>query len=126
MDTRGVLERPPVRSTERHEFQPPPERPKRSLWWLWLILLAALFFGGYKFYQAQVAKRAAAAAAVQARAARRATSVVIATAHQGDMPVTLRGLGSVAAFQTVTVRSRVDGQLINVAFREGQFVHEGD
>jgi multidrug efflux system membrane fusion protein len=126
MDIPGVLERPPVRTTEHHQFQPPPERPKRSLWWLWLLLLAALFFGGYKFYQAQITKRAATAAAVQARAARRSTAVVIATAHQGNMPVTLRGLGSVAAFQTVTVRSRVDGQLVNVAFREGQFVHQGD
>jgi membrane fusion protein, multidrug efflux system len=126
MDTPGVLERPTVRTTEHHQFQPPPERPKRSLWWLWLLLLAALFFGGYKLYQAQVTKRAANAAAVQARAARRSTAVVIATARQGNMPVTLRGLGSVAAFQTVTVRSRVDGQLINVAFREGQFVHQGD
>jgi multidrug efflux system membrane fusion protein len=126
MDTPGVLERPTVRTTEHHQFQPPPERPKRSLWWLWLLLLAALFFCGYKLYQAQVTKRAANAAAVQARAARRSTAVVIATARQGNMPVTLRGLGSVAAFQTVTVRSRVDGQLINVAFREGQFVHQGD
>jgi len=36
------------------------------------------------------------------------------------------GLGTVTAFNTVTVRSRVDGQLISVAFKEGQFVHEGD
>src|SRR6266436_105915 len=52
--------------------------------------------------------------------------VVAATAQRGDLPVYFNGLGTVTAFNTVTVRSRVDGQLISVAFKEGQFVHEGD
>jgi multidrug efflux system membrane fusion protein len=42
------------------------------------------------------------------------------------MPVYLRGLGTVTAFNTVTVRSRVDGQLIHVNFKEGQFVKKDD
>jgi multidrug efflux system membrane fusion protein len=58
--------------------------------------------------------------------ATRAVPVVAARVRVGDMGVYLTGLGTATALQTVTVRSRVDGQLINVAFHEGQFVHQGD
>ena len=53
-------------------------------------------------------------------------SVALATARLGDMPVYLNGLGTVTALKTVTVHSRVDGELIHVAFTEGQSVHKGD
>jgi multidrug efflux system membrane fusion protein len=52
--------------------------------------------------------------------------VVVAAAQKGDLPVYLIGLGTVTAFNTVTVRSRVDGQIVKVNFTEGQFVHQGD
>jgi multidrug efflux system membrane fusion protein len=52
--------------------------------------------------------------------------VVAVHARSGNMGVFLTGLGTATALNTVTVRSRVDGQLINVAFREGQVVHQGD
>jgi membrane fusion protein, multidrug efflux system len=52
--------------------------------------------------------------------------VSVATAKAQDMPVYLTGLGSVTAFNTVSVKSRVDGQLVNVAFKEGQQVNKGD
>ncbi len=55
-----------------------------------------------------------------------AVPVSVATAREGDLPIYLTGLGSVTAFNTVSVKSRVDGQLTTVAFQEGQFVHEGD
>lgn len=55
-----------------------------------------------------------------------AVSVAVAKAEVRDMPVFLNGLGSVDAFNTVTVKSRVDGQIVRIAFREGQEVKKGD
>ncbi len=52
--------------------------------------------------------------------------VAIEKATQGDFPVYLNGLGTVTALHTVTVRTRVDGELIRVAFTEGQMVNQGD
>src|ERR1700720_1067027 len=51
--------------------------------------------------------------------------VGVATAEKRDMPVYLTGLGSVTAFNTVSIKSRVDGQLVQVTFKEGQFVKKG-
>src|SRR5208282_1907660 len=59
-------------------------------------------------------------------AAPRAVSVAIAPVTQQDMPVYLVGLGSVTAFYTANVKSRVDGQIMRVNFQEGQTVKEGD
>ena len=42
------------------------------------------------------------------------------------MPYYLTGLGSVSAFYTVSIKSRVDGELVDVKFKEGQFVNKGD
>ena len=53
-------------------------------------------------------------------------AVAVVVARQGDFPVYLSGLGTVTALRTVTVRSRVDGELVRVAFKEGSVVQEGD
>jgi membrane fusion protein, multidrug efflux system len=54
-----------------------------------------------------------------------ALPVVVAKARSASVPVYLDGLGNVTAFYTVTVKSRVDGQLMHVNFEEGDFVKEG-
>jgi multidrug efflux system membrane fusion protein len=52
--------------------------------------------------------------------------VVAAPARARDMGVYLTGLGAVTPLNTVTVQSRVDGQLMSVRFQEGQLVRQGD
>ena len=55
----------------------------------------------------------------------RPVPVAVATVARRDVPVFLEGLGNVAAFKTVTVKSQVDGRLDQVLFREGQVVRRG-
>ncbi|HTT23219.1 MAG TPA: MdtA/MuxA family multidrug efflux RND transporter periplasmic adaptor subunit [Candidatus Sulfotelmatobacter sp.] len=62
----------------------------------------------------------------QAAGPARAVSVAIAPVQKQDVPVYLSGLGSVTAFNTANIKSRVDGQIMKVNFREGQDVHQGE
>jgi multidrug efflux system membrane fusion protein len=55
-----------------------------------------------------------------------AASVVAATSERRDVPVELKGIGIVQAFNTVTVKPRVIGQIMQVVFTEGQRVHQGE
>src|SRR5437868_1055429 len=56
----------------------------------------------------------------------RSVSVAVAPVLKQDVPVYLSGLGSVTAFNTANIKSRIDGQIMKVNFREGQEVHQGD
>jgi multidrug efflux system membrane fusion protein len=56
----------------------------------------------------------------------RAVSVAVAPVQKQDVPVYLSGLGSVTAFNTANIKSRVDGQIMKVNFREGQDVRQGE
>src|SRR5271165_882119 len=62
----------------------------------------------------------------QAAATPRGVSVAVAKVQQQDVPVYLVGLGSVTAFYTANIKSRVDGQIMRVNVREGQSVREGE
>ena len=55
-----------------------------------------------------------------------AIPVTIGQAEKADFPVYLNGLGAVEPYQTVLVRSRVDGEVIKIDFKQGQMVKEGD
>jgi multidrug efflux system membrane fusion protein len=51
--------------------------------------------------------------------------VTVAPVLKQDLPIFLSGLGSVQAYYTVSVKSRIDGQLVDVKFKEGEFVKQG-
>ena len=55
-----------------------------------------------------------------------ATPVVAAKVMSSDVPIYLRGVGTVIAYNNVIVRSQITGQLIKIAFTQGQTVHKGD
>jgi membrane fusion protein, multidrug efflux system len=95
-------------------------------WWIWLLVFAAIGYGCYRLYTFETAKSEAMTAKKGAALRPSKIAVVAATARTGNMPIYLQGLGTVTAFNTVTVKTRIDGQLINVAFHEGQFVKKGD
>ncbi|WP_050418809.1 efflux RND transporter periplasmic adaptor subunit [Bradyrhizobium tropiciagri] len=93
----------------------------------WVLVIAAVGAAGYFGWQKYSDNKLAAEAA-QKRAAqqRPAVPVKISPVEKADFPVYLTGLGTVQAFNTVQVRTRVDGQITKVAFKEGQFVKAGD
>lgn len=93
-------------------------------WLTWVIFLALLGAGAYFGYRWWVQRIAA--SAPKGASAARVTPVVTAVAKRGDLDLYLEEIGTVTPLNTVTVRSRVDGQLMKVAFTEGQSVKEGD
>ena len=55
-----------------------------------------------------------------------ATPVGLATAAKGEIPIVIRGLGTVTPLHTVNVKTQITGQLVKVEFKEGQMVKAGD
>ncbi|MBZ5666187.1 MAG: MdtA/MuxA family multidrug efflux RND transporter periplasmic adaptor subunit [Acidobacteriia bacterium] len=94
----------------------------KNLSWQWMLfggtLLLLLAFGGCQGADSSKDQKALAATT-------RSVPVGVASAVVQDMPVYLTGLGSVTAYNTVSLKSRVDGQLLQVNFREGQQINKG-
>jgi membrane fusion protein, multidrug efflux system len=90
----------------------------------WIVLIAAVAGAGYYGWGRYQAGQQAAANAQ--KVVRNAVQVNTAPVEKSDFPVYLTGLGTVQGFNTVLVRSRVDGQIDKIAFKEGQVVKQGD
>jgi membrane fusion protein, multidrug efflux system len=92
----------------------------------WLLLTSAVVLLGYFGWQRLHGPDAAAKTEQKSAPSASAVPVTIAPVVKTDFPVYLNGLGTVQGFNTVVVRTRVDGQIDKVAFKEGQLVNQGD
>jgi multidrug efflux system membrane fusion protein len=106
-------------------------QPHRSrLHWAWLAALVVIASGVYLVWQHEKAAASGASPAATGRSGGGSGSglipVVAARAHKGDIDVYYTGLGSVTPILTVTVKSRIDGQLMSVRYKEGDLVKKGD
>src|SRR6266852_20534 len=92
----------------------------------WVLLIAALaavgYFGWQRFHRGDQAT----AANNAQKSTPNPVRVTIAPVEKADFPVYLTGLGTVQGFNTVLVRTRIDGQIDKIAFQEGQPVNQGN
>ena len=117
--------KPPGR--DRPSNPPPPKR--RSRLWIWILLLLLLGAGGSYFWSR---KPPAAATGKndgkkgQGAGGGGAAPVDAAKAAKGNIGVYVTGLGAVTPIYTVTIHTRVDGELMQVLYKEGDLVKKGD
>jgi len=91
-----------------------------SQWWTWLIGALVLLIIGYVWH----ARRQAAEATT--KVVRPMVPVSAVHAQRGDLNLYLTAIGTVTPFNTTTIKSRVDGAIENIFYKEGQTVKEGD
>ena len=105
-----------------------PARPRRAGSLAIRIIVALVVVGGvaYVVRMRVNTRHDAAGAPGQGSGSDRVVPVQVASAEKKDLPIWLEGLGTVAAFQQVTVHAQVDGRLDKVLFTEGQPVKKGD
>jgi membrane fusion protein, multidrug efflux system len=84
-----------------------------------VVLVLAIAAGGY-YFLSDMSKGPVRAAAIPV------IPVAATVAEQKDVPVYVRGIGTVQAFKAVSIKTRVDGQIVKIAFEEGQDVKQGD
>src|ERR1700733_6235172 len=114
----------------QHLAAPPSSQKPKKRGLIWVVfLLAVAGVAGYAVWRAMhpvtVARGAGGGGGGRGGAPIGPVPVVVAKVTRSSIPVYLNGLGNVTAFYTVTVKSRVDGQIMKVDFNEGDLVHDG-
>jgi multidrug efflux system membrane fusion protein len=119
-----VTEQRPDSGVSRESEQPTTQNSTnhKSRWWIWLIAAAAVVVA------VVLRQRSGSDSAAKAGgdAASRPVMVTTAVAHQGDIGIYLNALGTVTPVYTDMVTSRVQGEITQVYYREGQMVQKGD
>ena len=93
--------------------------------WVWLLIVVCFAVAGYRIFLAPATAPTGARSQTQ-REAERPLPVTAMAAKKSDIDVYLNGLGTVTPVNTVTVRSQVSGQLLQVHFKEGDSVKAGE
>jgi multidrug efflux system membrane fusion protein len=88
-------------------------------------MAALVLGGGYYYFQVYAPAKAAKQGPSAERVVPPAPVTVAHTSHE-DVPVLISTIGTVQPYATVSVKSRVDGQIFKAGFQEGQLVHQGD
>jgi len=130
--TVSTKDSPSTTATKPPAPAPPPpkppaprdEHPKKRHTLAWIIAIVVVLGVAYYFYDQH--KKTDEAAQAKAKQVRPAVPIATATARTGDVGVYINALGTVTPVYTATITSRVDGQITNVAYREGQMVHKRD
>jgi membrane fusion protein, multidrug efflux system len=114
----GPTERAPART----------DKPSRRRWpWVLLAVLLLLALGAYFLWPKMTGTKTAGPAGAKGAAKGAAPiPVVVTKSRTGDIGVYYTGLGAVTPLATVTIKTRVDGQLVSVRYREGDTVKKGD
>jgi multidrug efflux system membrane fusion protein len=132
----GPRPTPPEETSSVRPAEPPPKTPEspadqsnveknRHLWgWLAAVVLVILVITGIMIWRSHQAKEKAAEAA--RRAAEAGTPITVATAQKGNIGVYLEAIGTVTPVFTDSITSQVNGQVVDVYFKEGQLVQKGD
>ncbi len=94
-------------------------------WWVWLLAAGVLGLVAYGQLTKSSGQTTGGAAKPGPGAPAPPVAVTAAAAKKGDVPVYLTGLGNVTPINTTTVKTRVDGELVKVLYREGQIVRKG-
>src|SRR5271167_2031543 len=105
---------------------PEPKGPKGSPARKWIVLLVIVAVVGAAVWKIRSNTKAQdSLQLIMAAQSERPTPVQVSAVQQKTMPIYLTALGTVTAYNTVTVKSRVDGQLMEVPVQEGQAVRQG-
>lgn len=112
---------------ENPSVQATSPQPKKTAWGcLWMLIILIIAAAAIWWFGFRGKKSSATTQPTGRRGGGGPVPVVAVPAKRGDMPIYLTGLGAAQALNTVTVHTRIDGQLMQVAYKEGQFVHAGD
>lgn len=122
-DSNTPAEREPPSPSNAFASEGHSDRRRTKRWIIWIAALLLFLTGGYLLSQRSTPPNNQSAG--RGRGAGGAVPVSVATVRQGNMDETISGLGTVTPVYTVTVTSRVAGQLTEIHYKEGQMVHKG-